>query len=342
MPPSPAASSSRCASASARAIASCSDASRSGREIGAPVSRSRATPAGPERGCCRRRRPAGACCISGRARKPCSANASRVRAARARIERQWRDVQIGHAPDLRIYSAAVRDGICVGLRAARECRRKRRTREAQDGLQARAHCLPAAIAHCGNAPPPPPATGPARAGRIAAGFQPHKALHHAGALLRRECRGRCRRPQDRRRAKPALMRDRHPAARRRVFDGIVHQIGQRLRHQAAIAFDHRHAGRRPGVSATFFSSASGSYNSLTSPATEARSSGDMAPRAVPASVSAIRSSALKVPINWSVSAMARSISPVSEPVADSRAWDCSSRWRRRFSGVRRSWATLNR
>ncbi len=48
----------------------------------------------------------------------------------------------------------------------------------------------------------------------------------------------------------------------------------------------------------------------------------MAPRAVPASVSAISSRALKVPISWSVSAMARSISPVSEPAAASRACDC--------------------
>src|ERR1700722_19248819 len=51
------------------------------------------------------------------------------------------------------------------------------------------------------------------------------------------------------------------------------------------------------VRLTFFSSARGSYNSLTSAATETRSSGDMAPRAVPASVSAISSRALKVPIN---------------------------------------------
>ena len=65
----------------------------------------------------------------------------------------------------------------------------------------------------------------------------------------------------------------------------------------------------------------------------------MAARVVPASVSAIRSRALKVPISWSVSAMARSISPAWAPLALSRATDSSSRLRNRLSGVRRSCAT---
>jgi len=41
----------------------------------------------------------------------------------------------------------------------------------------------------------------------------------------------------------------------------------------------------------------------------------MAARVVPASVSAISSRALNVPISWSVSAMARSISPACAPEA---------------------------
>ena len=97
----------------------------------------------------------------------------------------------------------------------------------------------------------------------------------------------------------------------------------------------------PGSSSSVMlrSSARGSYSSATSAATDDRSRALMAARVVPASVSAISSRALKVPINWSVSAMARSISPASAPWAVSRAADSSSRLRSRFSGVRRSCAT---
>ena len=98
------------------------------------------------------------------------------------------------------------------------------------------------------------------------------------------------------------------------------------------------------VSVTLRSSASGSYNSATSAATDGRSSTVIAARVVPASVCAISSSALNVPISWSVSAMARSISPASSSLlrmspAVSLLAESSSRLRRRLSGVRRSCAT---
>ena len=190
----------------------------------------------------------------------------------------------------------------------------RRPREAQDGLQPAAHCLPAAVralwkcATAATSDRPKPG-----AGRIAAGLQPHKTLHHPRPVAPAECPARCRR---RDRSTPALVtavRIRHLAAGGRVFDGIVHQIGQRLRDQAAIAFDHAHAGARHQASATlsFLGQRLIQFDHIGGD--DARSSGDMAPRVVPASVSAISSRALKVPISWSVSAMARSISPASEP-----------------------------
>ena len=60
------------------------------------------------------------------------------------------------------YSAAVRDGICADSAAWAGAGAAAGRGKAQGGLQARSHCLPAATAHCGNAPPPPPATGPGR------------------------------------------------------------------------------------------------------------------------------------------------------------------------------------
>ena len=110
----------------------------------------------------------------------------RQNARRARgIKGQRRNVQIGHAPDFRYYSAAVRAGSLLARAAG--CRRQtqRRPREAQDGLQAglalssSSNCGIVEMRHRRHQ-----RKAQARAGRIAARFQAHKALHHPAALMR--------------------------------------------------------------------------------------------------------------------------------------------------------------
>ena len=144
------------------------------------------------------------------------------------------------SPDCRYYSAAVRAGTCWarGLAGVRRKagRGKRRMAFRPGALSSSSNCALWKCATAATNERPRPG-----ARRIAAGFQAHKTLHHAAALMGGNAgTGIGNREIDA--GERLADGNRHLAAGRRVFDGIVHQIGQRLRHQAAHAFDHRHAG----------------------------------------------------------------------------------------------------
>ena len=132
----------------------------------------------------------------------------------------------------------------VRARGARP-RARRAARKADDGLQARADCPPAAdCASC-------------RRATAATRLRPSPV---PGEL--RLASSRTKRSTTRARSSPGMpgpvsaTRSSTPcgvsaaarrvtcAAWRRVFDRVVDQIGERLRDQAAIAVDHRRAGRR--------------------------------------------------------------------------------------------------
>ena len=227
----------------------------------------------------------------------------------------------GHAPDCRYYCRGGASGDLLGALGLHGCagaeraRGKRRTAFKPGALSSSSNSRIVEMRHCRHQ-----RKAQARARRIAAGFQAHKAFDHAAAFWAGYAGAAIGDRQIDAVQSDWLMEIATCAAGRRVFDRIVHQIGQRLRDQAAhcLRSSARWLAGKGERYIPLFRQGLVQFDSHRAPP-RPDPSGDMAPRAVPASVSAIRSSALKVAISWSVSAMARSISPVSEPAGSTGA-----------------------
>src|SRR5690242_11859869 len=114
--------------------------------------------------------------------------------------------------------------------------------EADDGLQSWAIVLQQQLCAVQTRHRSDEAQSKTGAGRIAAGFETHEALDHARAIRARNAGPRVGDDEI-----DALGRDGGPdrdvSAFRGVFDGIVDEVRERLADEAAIAFDHRGAGR---------------------------------------------------------------------------------------------------
>ena len=220
-------------------------------------SRARAAQAAPGTGCCRTRLPATACALRRTARSLLPASVSNVRSARAAIEWRWaaacrrRANAHGHANALLVEN----------VRSARSydvpARRRAGAGNRMIALQARADCRREASLRRADArrrrrdSSPSPVPGELRLASSRTKRSTTRARSSAG-MPGPVSATRSSTPIGRlRRATVTL------AAGGRVFDGVVDEIGERLRDQAAIAVDHRGAGRRDRRAMTPFSSASG-------------------------------------------------------------------------------------